>query len=809
MILVFEKGKKMCLSVKIFFVVMTLILLLFILLLYVLRKKVDKKKPVDMCIIAYFSVLIALILMGLRGQISDFLSIIVANMMILYTYSFFWKGMRIFFEEKEIFFIEYILPLLILPCISYFLYIDNYMGARVIVISIFVCIYDILFLCELKDKDVNGKWIAKIVYVLNILFSLYRICWIVFLSTGDDFFSLRLILELTGVFSMSVIIINGIFIQIITFTEMIKKIDGKRLKEKEEKEEVIRVCQKKELLITKISHELRTPINGIKGMAQLIEETNDVEKKGKYIREIIESSSYLEGEIKNVLNSTKRMFSKIEVEFYLEKILESIKNTFYKTLQEKKIHMFYYMEKEVPSILIGNERCLKQILLNIVGNAVKFTNEGGIYIRIRKKKQEKNKVELEFIIRDTGIGIAKENQKQIFDEFFQVENKKEIEGVGLGLSIVKNLVNKMNGNISLNFEYKKGTEIKMNLEYKILDESIFEEIKVNYRVIVLSKTTFINKFIEKVFRDYKIDYEILDSYSDYIEKEIDVNDKIIVTDDIEFLSLIEKNNKNVFVIGIQEDNQEDNQNKVNVYDLTYSKILNFLEIKEKLIEEKRIKRVIPKYIDLKVLIVEDNLLNIEILSELLNLMEQKHDIVKNSKETKEILKKNYYDMIFLDLELGEDSGLELGKYIKANYNVELIAVTASITENIKEKVKRIGFDGFIGKPYDLEDIFKAFEIKFFDKKREDKIIYFNERKIKFIKILFESLKKDLSEIERFLEKENYKEIEKQAHKRKGSAGQLKLEELNCVLNNIEKYEKEKQKKMINKEFIKLKEIVEK
>ncbi|WP_052090367.1 ATP-binding protein [Desulfosporosinus sp. HMP52] len=209
----------------------------------------------------------------------------------------------------------------------------------------------------------------------------------------------------------------------------------------------------KSQFLANMSHEIRTPMNGVMGMLQLLEMTELSEKQADYIRVSKTSSESLLKVINDILDYSKLQSGKVKIEklkIHLDKFLDEIKTLFMVSILNKGITLNVFIDDDVPRVLLGDSFRLRQVLSNIIGNAIKFTTSGRIDVSIREIKQDsKNEVCLEFVVKDTGIGISQKNIKDIFNSFSQADSTitRQYGGTGLGLPICKGLVELMQGKI--------------------------------------------------------------------------------------------------------------------------------------------------------------------------------------------------------------------------------------------------------------------------------------------------------------------------------------------------------------------------
>jgi len=246
---------------------------------------------------------------------------------------------------------------------------------------------------------------------------------------------------------------------------------------KKDAEELLRAQKAKELFLANISHEIRTPINGIAGMADLLSHNPSEEDQMLYLKAIKTAAENLKVIINDILDlasieSGKLKFEKIN--FNLDKTIRSLVDTFRLQSQEKGIKLVYHKDASLPSIFIGDPVRLNQILINLISNALKFTQQGSITVSVTLDKIFHKEYYLKFEIRDTGIGIPKSKLKTIFESFSQADASvtRKYGGTGLGLTIVRQLAQLQHGSIKVSSEEGKGSVFTVVIPYKqgITDE---------------------------------------------------------------------------------------------------------------------------------------------------------------------------------------------------------------------------------------------------------------------------------------------------------------------------------------------------
>ena len=227
----------------------------------------------------------------------------------------------------------------------------------------------------------------------------------------------------------------------------------------------------KEQFIANISHEMRTPMNAIYGMTHLLAKTPLTSEQHDYIDSIKQSSEILLGVINDVLDISTLQNGKMTFEekaFDLPELLYNLVNIMQYKREEKDLKFHLYIHENVPKIICGDKLRLNQILFNIVGNAIKFTDKGFVKLTVSLEKKYANKLTLKFKIQDSGIGIPEDKINTIFDSFTRIRTKNRLyEGTGLGLSIVKNLIELQNGSISATSKLGTGTTVKAIIPFNL------------------------------------------------------------------------------------------------------------------------------------------------------------------------------------------------------------------------------------------------------------------------------------------------------------------------------------------------------
>ncbi len=254
---------------------------------------------------------------------------------------------------------------------------------------------------------------------------------------------------------------------------------------KKDAEELLSVQKAKEQFLANMSHEIRTPINGIAGLINLLAETNPNLEQKKYLSGIQSSAENLKVIINDILDFSKIESGKLNFEkigFIAENQISSVIETFKYRTDEKGLELSYHIEQEAKAVLLGDPVRLNQILMNLIGNAVKFTYAGFIKVAALVESQKKNKIMLRFEVSDSGIGIPDDKIKSIFDSFRQADESvtRRFGGTGLGLAICKQLVELQGGTIGVKSVEREGTTFYFTIPYDKAKPKDIEKLNSNH-----------------------------------------------------------------------------------------------------------------------------------------------------------------------------------------------------------------------------------------------------------------------------------------------------------------------------------------
>lgn len=491
--------------------------------------------------------------------------------------------------------------------------------------------------------------------------------------------------------------------------------------------------------LANMSHEIRTPINAVVGLTDLIKGTELNFKQKDYIDKIKKSSNNLLKIINDILDFSKVEAGKMTIEsvpFDLEEILEDIGGITGVKAAQQEIELILKLDNDVPRNLIGDPVRLHQVILNLLNNAIKFTEEGEVLLEISVLKDYEEEVELNFKIKDTGIGMDEESLEHLFDEFTQADTTttRKYGGTGLGLAIANDLVALMGGEIDVKSEVGKGTIFNISLSLEKAEEKSRKTIEIlpeieNLRVLIVddnedARITFV-EYIKEVTDTYysvKNGVEAIEALklNDYDLMILDY--KMDPLNGFETMNVIYDNpeiNKVPKVLMTTAYGKEIFDGDLITYKIDYIlmkpvhkksliDMINKMFTKEVLEEE--VTEAKKYTFEGRVLVVEDNEINQMVIIENLENKGLEVDVANNGKIAVEKVSEKEYDLILMDLQMPVCDGYEASEEIlKFKPTQPIIALSADVFPGVKQRVKEVGMIDYVSKPIDFGLLFSKME----------------------------------------------------------------------------------------------------
>jgi two-component system sensor histidine kinase BarA len=478
--------------------------------------------------------------------------------------------------------------------------------------------------------------------------------------------------------------------------------------------------------LANMSHEIRTPINGIKGFISLLSQSRLDASQQRYVEIILKSTNDLTGIVNEILDFSKMESGKLQIvdeAFDLYEVIEQTRDILFINVLARRIDLNMIIFSDTPRRVTGDKLRLKQILLNLIGNAIKFTDQGRVVVRVCLEDIDEHGATIAIIVEDSGIGISEADQESLFQAFSQVESSdtRRFSGTGLGLVISKNLAKLMGGDISMQSTLGKGSKFSLILPFGLIAEkdgarkagaapatalvlaseqnclmeirTLFERAGADTESELIDASQGIEPVLLGIRRAIAyIDILVFDLRHLELEldallgREITRNARVIVMhydpdieipvkpDGVEFVSIINASRKIAQIVSRQVSADE--------ADIVAEPVAT------------RSKRV---------LLVDDNPVNLKLGSELIRMWGHEVREAEHGEQAFEIYQREDFDLIILDIQMPGIDGVSLLQMMR-DYNPEdrtpLVALTANVLNHEADRLLELGFDYFLGKPID-------------------------------------------------------------------------------------------------------------
>jgi two-component system, sensor histidine kinase and response regulator len=496
--------------------------------------------------------------------------------------------------------------------------------------------------------------------------------------------------------------------------------------------------------LARMSHEIRTPMNGIIGMASLLQKTGLDSKQYNYANKLLGSANTLLRLINDILDFSKIDAGKLqleEVSFNLEDILSNIANVVGMQAEKKGLEFLFQIDPEVPYDLIGDPLRLGQVLMNLAGNAVKFTEKGEIIISVALEERWQDEVTFRFTVRDTGIGLQQQQIDLLFSAFSQADDSitRKYGGTGLGLAICKQLTELMGGKIWMESEPEKGTAFIFTAKLRLPENTGEQtpksiELLQGLRALIVDDNKAARDVLTAMLASFKIDVDTAadgESALAFLDRAIQQGSPYHVVlldwvmpgiDGIETAKRIKANAslaKVPAMLMVTANGREEaylEADKVGLHgfllkpvyaSVMYNTLLDILGIKAvsgpPATRDKNQTADLEKIRGAHILLVDDNSINQEVATEFLEDAGMIVTVASNGRECLDALNRSSYDLVLMDIQMPEMDGLEVTRRIRQISqfnNLPIIAMTAHAMAGDRDKSLAAGMNDHITKPID-------------------------------------------------------------------------------------------------------------
>ncbi|WP_112478550.1 two-component sensor histidine kinase BarA [Vibrio variabilis] len=476
--------------------------------------------------------------------------------------------------------------------------------------------------------------------------------------------------------------------------------------------------------LANMSHELRTPLNGVIGFTRQMLKTQLTNSQTDYLQTIEKSANNLLNIINDILDFSKLEAGKLALEnipFEFQDSLDEVVALQATSAHEKGLELTLKVDPKIPSGLVGDPLRIQQILTNLVGNSIKFTERGNIDISVELKSSKEDRVELQFMVRDTGIGISERQQAQLFQAFSQADASisRRYGGTGLGLVITQKLVGQMGGDISLTSRLHQGSTFWFTVKLSSTDIPMLDPIdpavihnkrlllvEPNMQAASVLQQTLTNEGVMVTYRSTLP--ERVESF-DYIIVCLPTNEEVPLAVIEEWIARCKQSTSNIIIgtastqLALSDYLMQTHHVQCLTKPLSRKKLLQSLVDKQPAQLAPAVEVISTEKRSLNVMAVDDNPANLKLITALLS--ERVETVVSciSGQAAVQKAQEQHFDMVFMDIQMPQMDGVTACKLIKEtqqNAATPVVAVTAHAMSGERDRLLSEGMDDYLTKPID-------------------------------------------------------------------------------------------------------------